>query len=191
MSPVIDRIFQVFAGAGRRRYRMEAVSQTEHALQRASLAEREGAGSALVVAALLHDIGHLLHEREEAAKQGIDDHREAGGAAFLGQWFGEEVTLPVARHVAAKQYLCAVEPAYFHSLSAGPRRSLELQGGPFDTEVASAFIAFPGAAEAVRLRRWDYRAKIRGLPTLVLDELCPISKTASCRRINLESRRSP
>lgn len=173
MSPVIDRIFQVFAGAGRRRYGMEAVSQTEHALQCASLAERERAGSALVAAALLHDIGHLLHEREGAAEQGIDDRHEAGGAAFLGQWFGEEVTLPVARHVAAKQYLCAVEPVYFHSLSEGSRRSLELQGGPFDTEAASAFIASPGAAEAVRLRRWDDKAKVRGLRTLTLDEFRP------------------
>ena len=191
MSPVINRILQICAGAGRRRYGMEAASRTEHAPQCASLAEREGAGSALVAAALLHDIGHLLHEREETAEQGIDDRHEAGGAAFPGQWFGEEVTLPVARHVAAKQYLCAVGPAYFRSLSAGSRRSLELQGGPFDTEAASAFIASPGAAEAVRLRRWDDRAKIRGLPTLALGEFRPISKTSSCRRINLESRRSP
>ena len=84
-----------------------------------------------------------------------------------------EVTLPVARHVAAKRYLCAVEPEYFDGLSAGSKRSLELQEGPFDAEAASAFIACPGGAEAVRLRRWDDKAKIRGFETPALEAFRP------------------
>ena len=173
MPSAIDRIFGIFAGAGTRRYGMEPVSQTEHALQCASLAESQGAGSALIAAALLHDIGHLLHERERAAEEGIDELHEAGGARFLRQWFGEDVTLPVVRHVAAKRYLCGVEPEYFCGLSAGSKRSLQLQGGPFDAEAASAFIASPGAAGAVLLRRWDDKAKIRGFETPTLESFRP------------------
>ena len=173
MSSTTDKIFGIFADAGTRRYGVEAVSQSEHALQCASLAVSEDAGSALIAAALLHDIGHLLHEQERAAEEDIDDLHEAGGASFLRQWFGEDVTLPVALHVAAKRYLCAVEPEYFGGLSAGSKRSLELQGGPFDAGAASAFMAFPGAARAVRLRCWDDRAKIRGWETLELEEFRP------------------
>src|SRR5262249_32499223 len=91
----------------------EGVSQQEHALQAAWLAEREGASPALIVAALLHDIGHLLHDLpDDVADQDIDTEHESLGSAWLSQYFGPEVSEPVRLHVAAKRYLCATEPGY-------------------------------------------------------------------------------
>ncbi len=154
MSP-IDRIFEILRTAGHRHYGESAVSQFEHAVQCAMLAEGEGASPALVTAALLHDIGHLVNPDDRSAtRRGKDCKHEEIGADTLGRWFGIAVTLPVRLHVPAKRYLTATDPAYAASLSPGSALSLELQGGPFWPGAARRFAAKPGAAEAIRLRRW-------------------------------------
>ena len=151
----------------------EGVSQQEHALQAAWQAEREGASPALIVAALLHDIGHLLHDLpEDIADQDVDTEHESLGSAWLSQYFGPEVSEPVRLHVAAKRYLCAAEPGYLDQLSAASQQSLALQGGPLDAAAAAAFRAAPGAEAAIRLRRWDDEAKIVGLATPDLAHFC-------------------
>jgi phosphonate degradation associated HDIG domain protein len=142
------------------------VRQREHALQCAALAEAEGAAPELITAALLHDIGHLIHDLGAApAARGIDDRHEVLGCEWLAQWFGAGVTGPVRLHVPAKRYLTATDAGYFATLSFGSVRSLELQGGPFSAEDAAEFIDRPHAAQAVRLRRWDEGAKVPGLAT--------------------------
>jgi phosphonate degradation associated HDIG domain protein len=146
--------------AGARRYGEECVSQLEHALQCAYLAEQEGASSALIVACLLHDIGHLIDGGDEgAAQRGIDARHEERGARWLSRWFGQAITEPVRMHVAAKRYLCATEAGYFATLSPASVRSLAVQGGIFSAVQAEAFIQQPYAREAVALRCWDERAK--------------------------------
>lgn len=161
-----DRIYERFDLHGDKDYGSDRVRQLEHALQCAALAEAEGAAPALITAALLHDIGHLIHDLGAApAARGIDDRHEELGRAWLTQWFGADVTEPVRLHVPAKRYLTATDPGYFATLSFGSVRSLELQGGPFTTEDAAAFIGQPHAAEAVRLRRWDEGAKVPGHAT--------------------------
>jgi phosphonate degradation associated HDIG domain protein len=165
----LDELFGLLARKGGDRYGQEAVSQIEHALQGAALAESENASAALVVATLFHDIGHLLHEDETAALKGIDMHHEAGGAAYLANWFGPDVTRPVRLHVDAKRYLCATEPGYFESLSPASVRSLELQGGPMNSEQAAAFARDPHADAALMLRRLDEQAKVVGAKTPPLD----------------------
>ena len=138
----VDRIVDILETSGAAQYGDEAVSQLQHALQCAHLAERSGAPAPLAVAALLHDIGHLLHKLgEDAAARGIDARHEALGRKFLARWFGEDVTAPVGMHVDAKRWLCATDPAYFDTLSPASVRSLELQGGPFTKAEAAAFIA--------------------------------------------------
>ncbi len=161
----VDRIFETLETAGRARYGMEAVSQLEHALQCAALAEADGADAALITAALLHDIGHLIHKLDDAAAHGIDDRHESLGAKLVRRWFTEDVAPPIALHVDAKRYLCAVEDGYFAHLSPASVRSLELQGGRFGADEAREFISRAGAPQAVRLRRWDDDAKVRGLQT--------------------------
>jgi phosphonate degradation associated HDIG domain protein len=162
--PIVDEILRIFETRGHAEYHGESVSQREHALQSAYLAEQEGAPDALVVAALLHDIGHLIHGLAENGDElGFDARHEDAGEAFLSRWFGPEVVAPVKLHVAAKRYLCAVDPAYRAGLSPASERSLMMQGGPLTAEEASAFEAHPQSREAVRLRLWDDRAKVPGL----------------------------
>jgi len=147
-------------------YGLSDVNQRQHALQAAWLAEQSGGDDALVVASLLHDIGHMVHDLgENPAEDGVDDRHEELGYAFLSRWFGPEVTEPVRLHVAAKRYLCATEADYFRRLSRDSVLSLSLQGGPMSEAEVAAFKALPGAAAAVRLRRFDEQAKVKGLET--------------------------
>lgn len=163
---VIEDIVRRFETLGGSLYGGEAVTQLEHALQTAMLAQREGATAELVAAALLHDIGHLLHELpDDAPDQGVDDCHEDSGYQFLLGRFPEATTQPVRLHVPAKRYLCATDPAYDSQLSEPSRVSLRLQGGPMNEDEVRVFQAEPFAEDAVRLRRWDDEAKIVGLQT--------------------------
>lgn len=161
---VVDRIIEVFERAGQGAYFGESVSEMEHALQSAALAESSGASDSLVVAALLHDVGHLLHGLgEDVARRGIDARHEDGGADWLRGHFGAEIVDPVRLHVAAKRYLCAVEAGYRENLSPASEQSLVLQGGPFSAEERKEFECEPHWAAAVAVRRWDDEAKVPGL----------------------------
>ena len=151
---------------GQHRYGLSDLNQIAHALQAALLAEQAGDPPSLVAAALLHDIGHMVHDLgENPAAAGIDDQHEAVGHAFLQQRFGPDVTEPVRLHVAAKRYLCGTEADYFAKLSADSVLSLSLQGGPMSAVEITAFEALPFWREAVKLRRYDDGAKVRGLAT--------------------------
>jgi [1-hydroxy-2-(trimethylamino)ethyl]phosphonate dioxygenase len=183
-SNVIDDLCDLLIVQGRAAYLGEPVSQAEHALQAAWSAEQAGAESALVVAALLHDIGHLLYDLKEAAAEvGLDDRHEERGQAWLQKWFGPEVTEPIRLHVAAKRYLSAVEPSYRAQLSEASVRSLHLQGGPFTPKEAEAFLNGPHARNALALRRWDETAKVAGLSTPPLEHFRPhLERVLSQRR---------
>jgi gamma-butyrobetaine dioxygenase len=148
----VETIGELFAGPEARDHMGEPVPIGEHMLQAGALAEAAGVAGALVAAALLHDMGHLLGEADE------DRHGEVG-ARWLSQWFGEAVTEPVRLHVAAKRYLCAVDAGYFALLSAESVRTLSLQGGPLTPAGVAAFEALPFFREAVAVRRWDDQAK--------------------------------
>ncbi len=176
----IDELRELFDKRGDSRYGFEVVSQREHALQAAALAEHGGASPALITAALLHDVGHLLHNLpDDATENGTDDRHEELGQRWLERHFGRDVWEPVLLHVAAKRYLCSVEPDYEAMLSAPSRQSLALQGGVMSVEEAREFAAHEFADDAVRLRRWDDAAKIVGLETPPLEHFLPFA-TACC-----------
>jgi phosphonate degradation associated HDIG domain protein len=150
----IEAILAAYDRLGRRLYG-ERVSQSQHALQCAALAAEDGAPETLVIAALLHDYGHLAEGIEDLDRPATDARHEMAGAALLGELFGPAVTQPIALHVAAKRYLCAARPGYLHALSPASVHSLALQGGPFTADQAAAFERLDGASDAVRLRRYD------------------------------------
>ena len=157
---VVDRLIELFALKGDDAYIGEPVSQTEHAIKTAVVAQQRGAAPALVAAALLHDVGHLVHGlADDAADHGIDTVHQEAGARYLAHWFPPAVTEPVRLHVAAKRYLCATDPQYLALLSPASVHSLGLQGGPFTAEAADAFARVPFALDAVELRRCDDAGK--------------------------------
>jgi [1-hydroxy-2-(trimethylamino)ethyl]phosphonate dioxygenase len=142
----------------------EPVSVLEHSLQAAHSAELAGAGATAISAALLHDIGHMLHGLDEGiAGRGQDGMHEEVAAAYLSRWFGEDVTTPIRLHVPAKRFLCWREPRYLEQLSPASVESLALQGGPMNDEQAAEFLRNPYAKSAIALRQWDDEAKVAGL----------------------------
>jgi gamma-butyrobetaine dioxygenase len=171
----VDVIGELFASEGAADYLREAVTQAAHMLQAAALAERAGASPALVAAALLHDVGHFTGTvTGRDLMEGTDNHHSERGAAWLSQWFGEEVTEPVRLHVAAKRYLCAVEPGYFDKLSAASVYTLSVQGGPMRAEEVAEFEANPFAADACQVRRWDDAAKDPDAPVPPFHHFAPV-----------------
>jgi gamma-butyrobetaine dioxygenase len=151
---------ELFDGPGTADYLGEEVTQAQHMLQAAALAEGDGAPAELVVATLLHDVGHFTGPLTGTDLMGGTDNRHSHVAAdWLSRWFGPAVTEPVRLHVAAKRYLCAVDPAYLQVLSPASAYTLEVQGGPMEAAEVAVFEAEPYARDAVRLRRWDDAAK--------------------------------
>ena len=159
------RITALYAGADASTPYDEQVTELEHALQAAALAEASGASPALVAAALLHDVGHLLLRDFQPIGEALehDARHELAGASHLRRVFGREVAEPVRLHVAAKRYLVATDPGYGERLSPSSVRSLAVQGGAMGPEEIAAFEAEPGSPGAVALRRWDDEAKVPGL----------------------------
>lgn len=168
--PPTAEVLDLFRRNGDSQYGGEAVSQLEHALQAATFAEAEGASAALIAAALLHDIGHLLHTLpDDTSDRGIDDRHELLGARWLEARFPPEVSEPIKLHVAAKRYLCAVDRDYRDRLSSPSQVSLALQGGPMTPEEVREFEQHRFARDATRLRHWDDAAKVPRLATPPLE----------------------
>jgi len=144
----------------------EDISQVDHAVQAANLALASGASSELVLAALLHDIGHLIHLDALGADDSHftqDLRHEKVGADQLKLGFPDKVTEPIRWHVAAKRWLCAKDPHYSAALSEASTESLIFQGGPMSETECTEFESNMWFNEAVQLRRWDDEAKVVGL----------------------------
>ncbi|HEY9101907.1 phosphonate degradation HD-domain oxygenase [Chitinimonas sp.] len=174
MSLTLSDIQHLYAAAGNALYGGEAISQREHALQAAWLAEQAGEDDALVIACLLHDLGHLLFEQgDDDLRQGLDDLHQYKVLPFLRHLLPDEVVNPIGLHVEAKRYLCQAEPGYAEALSESSRLSLALQGGAMSPEAAVAFAHQPHAQRAITLRRYDDAAKIVGMVTPEFDYFLP------------------
>jgi phosphonate degradation associated HDIG domain protein len=160
---VADEIANIFSRRGASSYFGEPVSQLEHALQAAYYAQQEKQAACQVIAALLHDIGHLLEDiPDDIAEWGVDAKHEEIGEAWLEKRFLPEVYETVRLHVAAKRYLCATDQTYFDKLSPASVLSLKLQGGPMSKTEVGEFERLRFFREAVRLRHWDDLAKVEG-----------------------------
>ena len=163
IDAAMDSIERTVVSAEAMAYLGESVTMMQHQLQAAALAA--GSDDEFVVAALLHDVGHMIGRHEggadaaEALAADRDAHHDAAGARWLSQWFGPAVTEPVRLHVAAKRFLVSTEPGYAARLSDASTRTLRLQGGPMSAREVSAFEGLDHAREALALRRIDEAAK--------------------------------
>lgn len=162
----VEEVIHLIQSRGAARYSGEAVTQREHALQCAMLAQQAGASSELIGAALLHDLGHLIQAGD--GKNGMpenDDLHQYMAIPFLRPLFGSALLDPIRLHVDAKRYLCFADADYWASLSPVSQQSLQQQGGKFTAAEAAAFIQQPFARDAIRLRIWDDQAKTAGRDT--------------------------
>ncbi len=139
----------------------EAIDQRRHALQCASLATDAASPDALVAAALLHDIGHLLSGSDLPGvdRTAVDDRHETVGARWVAPRFGPRAARAVALHVVAKRYRCTVDPAYRRALSPTSQATLMAQGGLLEADAVTRFEEHPGFTDALAVRDWDERAK--------------------------------
>jgi len=189
MALALEDIEPLFAAKGARMYAGEPVTQLQHALQSAQLAEQSGADAALIVAALLHDLGHMVNDQGETPTlRGIDDRHEYVALPFLRGLFDDAVLQPIRLHVDAKRYLCArgdgtINGAqYWANLSQDSKRSLELQGGIFTDSEAQSFIAQAHAEGAVSVRLWDDAAKVEHAETPPLSHYLALAERIALRR---------
>jgi phosphonate degradation associated HDIG domain protein len=162
-----DEIMGLYESYGGAEYAGEKVSQLEHMVQAAQLAEAQGFDEEVILAAFLHDIGHI----SEAARGdnemdgfGIKDHEELGAEFLREKGFSKKIARLVESHVEAKRYLTIKDPAYYAQLSEASKKTLEYQGGPMSEEEAAAFEQYPLFDLIIRMRKWDEEAKIENQP---------------------------
>ncbi len=161
---VVDFIFDLFARRGAEEYMGEPISMAQHMEQSAACAVAEGASDDLVIAALLHDIGHFVGDFPiDSLENGIDNLHQEAGAKLLEAFYPASVTEPIRLHVAAKKYLCAVDKQYFERLSDASVQSLQVQGGPMTQAEIETFESSPYHQSAVQVRRYDDDGKVAGL----------------------------
>lgn len=163
---IVAYIGDIFERRGSEEYLGEPVTIAEHMLQGATLAERDGHDEEIIVAALLHDIGHFTSEFGTFSMTDTEDrYHEQAGAQVLERFFPTVITDCVRYHVAAKRYLCATRPVYFDNLSAASVHSLNLQGGPMAAREVAEFEQNQNLQKIVQVRYLDDAGKEAGMAT--------------------------
>lgn len=163
---IVAFIGSIFERRGDEEYLGEPVTMGEHMLQGATIAEQDGQPEEIIVAALLHDIGHFTSEFGTFMMDDTEDrHHEDAGAAVLERFFPKIVTDCCRYHVAAKRYLCATRPDYFNRLSEASIHSLNLQGGAMTAEEVAVFEQNPNLKDIIAVRYLDEAGKQAGMKT--------------------------
>ncbi len=180
MKDATKTVFEILSKASERGYIGEPVSQLEHALQAAHFAKQyDSENSSLIVAALLHDIGHMIEGAQRMGKLGVMDHEQVGAEFLKKLGFKKEVYELVASHVAAKRYLVSKFDAYRGTLSEASQQTLAYQGGFMNTEEMNDFESHSLFKDFIKIRHFDDAAKkvdfeVPNLESyvLLLDQMC-------------------
>ncbi|KZO91681.1 hypothetical protein CALVIDRAFT_541583 [Calocera viscosa TUFC12733] len=185
----VNHLFTLLISQGDAGYIGEKVSQLEHCLQAAHLAQSAGSDDETTLAALLHDIGQFLPEDKaeammtEQGSVGRQGHERLGADYLAKLGFSRKVCELVGAHVVAKRYLTATDNSYYDDLSDASKMSLRFQGGPFTSAEVTEFERDPLFPAKVALRRWDDHAKSVGLAVPGLDTYHPMA----LRHLHLQS----
>lgn len=169
---IADEIIELYRVHGNEEYSGEKVTQLEHMVQAAQLAQQQGYDEEVVLAAFLHDIGHICVDsglENNMDGFGIKDHEEVGADFLKQKGFSKKVIRLVESHVEAKRYLTRRDPDYYEQLSEASKKTLEFQGGRMSEEEADAFEKYPLFNLIIGMRRWDEAAKVTGLPAPELE----------------------
>jgi phosphonate degradation associated HDIG domain protein len=164
---ITDEILDLYQNYGGGAYDGEKITQLEHMVQAAQLAEKQGFDEEVILAAFLHDIGHICvaaDGRNEMDGYGIVDHEGVAAEYLKKKGFSRKIVRLVESHVEAKRYLTVKDPAYYGQLSEASKKTLEYQGGPMTEEEAAAFEQYPLFNLIIQLRKWDEEAKIEDIP---------------------------
>jgi phosphonate degradation associated HDIG domain protein len=159
---VTTDVFSLYEKWGSDDYIGEPVSQMDHMLQAALLAEKEGYDEEVVLAAFFHDIGHLVEAIQTVEKMegvGVKDHEKLGADYLLEKGFSQKLCALVQSHVQAKRYLTFRYPDYYERLSDASKQTLVYQGGRMTEEEAGVFENDPNYSIYIKLREWDDKAK--------------------------------
>lgn len=169
---ITEEIMRYYEQHGGEEYAGEKVTQLEHMVQAAQLAEEQGYDHEVILAAFLHDIGHICetgHGDNEMDGFGIKDHEEIGAEFLQQKGFSKKIVRLVESHVEAKRYLTYKYPEYYEQLSEASKRTLGYQGGRMSKEEAEAFEKYPLFNLIIQMRQWDEQAKIEHKPLPDLD----------------------
>jgi 2-amino-1-hydroxyethylphosphonate dioxygenase (glycine-forming) len=164
---ITDQVMSFYEHHGGEEYAGEKVTQLEHMVQAAQLAEEQGYDEEVILAAFLHDIGHICedgHGDNEMGEFGIKDHEQTGADFLKSKGFSKKIVRLVESHVEAKRYLTYKYPEYYEQLSNASKKTLEYQGGRMHEEEANAFEQYPLFSLIIQMRRWDEEAKIEHKP---------------------------
>lgn len=185
---IVAFLADIFERRGGEEYLGEPVTMAQHMLQGATFAEAKGCSEQIIVAALLHDIGHFTSEFGTYSPDDTSDkHHEDAGADVLADFFPSIVTDCVRHHVAAKRYLCATNPTYFDRLSAASVHSLNLQGGPMGGTEAAAFAKNPNLADIIQVRYFDEAGKEPDMKTPDFAHFAPMVQRVVDRHLESQS----
>lgn len=166
-TEITNQIMSFYEHHGGEEYAGEKVTQLEHMVQAAQLAEEQGYDDEVILAAFLHDIGHICedgHGDNEMGEFGIKDHEQIGADFLKSKGFSKKVVRLVESHVEAKRYLTYKYPEYYDQLSGASKKTLEYQGGRMPEDEALAFEQYPLFSLIIQMRRWDEEAKIEHKP---------------------------
>ncbi len=163
---IADEIIELYKSHGGNEYAGEKVTQLQHMLQAAELARQGGYDDEMILAAFLHDIGHICvaaYVTNTMGNFGIVNHEKIGAQFLRKRGFSERVALLVENHVAAKRYLTFKYPEYFDGLSEASKKTLEYQGGKMNADEAILFEQDELFEDYINMRRWDEMAKEEAL----------------------------